>query len=208
MEIVLRQWTNRLRVVNHLSGKSHLLLPGKETIAVRAYFPPHILELEEKYHKSYLHLSNETKEEMNQSYMHQLQWGEKRDKNDHKNTNDNGTSSSVPESQKTTNGNSKHNNDKNHSNENAMQLDDDGDDLIAFRDSFKYPIVFFVLPPGEMQIDQLSRVDSFVMRAQRSLLRHSKQKNKKLNANGNGNGNGNVSKVSRNNLGLQDKFTK
>ena len=87
-----------------------------------------------------------------------------------------------------------------------MQLDDNGDDLIAFRDSFKYPIVFFVLPPGEMQIDQLSRVDSFVMRAQRSLLRHSKHKNKKLNANGNGNGN--VSKVSRNNLGLQDKFTK
>ena len=55
-----------------------------------------------------------------------------------------------------------------------MQLDDDGDDLIAFRDSFKYPIVFFVFPLDEIQIDQLSRADSFFMRAERSLLRHSK----------------------------------
>ncbi|KAL9188605.1 hypothetical protein ACHAXT_006983 [Thalassiosira profunda] len=53
--------------------------------------------------------------------------------------------------------------------------DDDGeegvDGLRAFRDSFEHLAVFFVLPSGQQQRDQLGRRESFVSAAQRSLLR-------------------------------------
>ena len=38
--------------------------------------------------------------------------------------------------------------------------------LVAFRDAFKYPIVFFVLPVGPVQQKALSDMNSFVNRAQ------------------------------------------
>ncbi|KAL7532477.1 hypothetical protein ACHAXR_004654 [Thalassiosira sp. AJA248-18] len=44
------------------------------------------------------------------------------------------------------------------------------DGLRSFRDSYEYSIVFFVLPSGQHQRDQLGRRDSFVNTAQKSLL--------------------------------------
>ena len=53
-------------------------------------------------------------------------------------------------------------------------IDDDNadgiDGLRNFRDSYEHSIVFFVLPSGQQQRDQLGRRDSFVNTAQKSLL--------------------------------------
>ena len=48
--------------------------------------------------------------------------------------------------------------------------DDGVDSLRHFRDSYEHSIVFFVLPSGEQQRDQLGRRESFVNAAQQSLL--------------------------------------
>ena len=52
--------------------------------------------------------------------------------------------------------------------------DDDPDGLRNFRDSYEHSIVFFVLPSGQQQRDQLGRRESFVNTAQKSLLRRDK----------------------------------
>ena len=56
------------------------------------------------------------------------------------------------------------------SNEGGTDDDDNIDGLRHFRDSFEHSIVFFVLPSGQHQRDQLGRRDSFVNLAQKSLL--------------------------------------
>lgn len=43
---------------------------------------------------------------------------------------------------------------------------EDLDGLCSFRDAFMYPVVIFILPPGQAQQDQLSRPNSFTMKAQ------------------------------------------
>jgi hypothetical protein len=48
------------------------------------------------------------------------------------------------------------------------------DGLQFFRDSFEHSIVFFVLPTGQQQRDQLGRRESFVNAAQHSLLARDK----------------------------------
>ena len=48
--------------------------------------------------------------------------------------------------------------------------DDGVDSLRNFRDSYEHSIVFFVLPSGEQQRDQLGQRESFVNAAQQSLL--------------------------------------
>lgn len=57
------------------------------------------------------------------------------------------------------------------------------DGLEAFRDAFKYPIVFFILPP-EVMMDQLSRPESFVNTAQ-LIMNESKQDTSESAAGGN-----------------------
>lgn len=50
------------------------------------------------------------------------------------------------------------------------ESDGDVDGLKHFRDSFEHSVVFFVLPKGEDQRDQLGRRESFVNVAQQALL--------------------------------------
>ena len=45
-------------------------------------------------------------------------------------------------------------------------MEKDVDGLCDFRDTFKSPVVFFVLPLGSMQEEQLGNMESFTMRAQ------------------------------------------
>ena len=143
-----------------------MLLPGKETVAVRSYFPQQIRQIEKRYTKSNDALSNSkaSKSETHSSkYLSQL------------NQNDVGLEPfSQKQEQKEKSKANEESSDTN--NENTfVDYDDDGDELIFFRDSFKYPVTFFILPSEELQNDQLTRSDSFVMRAQRSLL--SRRKN-------------------------------
>lgn len=50
------------------------------------------------------------------------------------------------------------------------ESDGDLEGLKNFRDSFEHSVVFFVLPRGEDQRDQLGRRESFVNAAQQALL--------------------------------------
>lgn len=59
----------------------------------------------------------------------------------------------------------------------ALSLSEEVDGLLNFRDSFEHSILFFVLNNGQLQRDQLGRRESFVSRAQRSLLSRNKDGN-------------------------------
>ena len=51
----------------------------------------------------------------------------------------------------------------------GTSIAEDVDDLCLFRDTYKFPVIFFVLPQGSMQNEQLSDLKSFTMRAQMAL---------------------------------------
>ena len=52
LEIALRPWSTFIRIVPKLAGNAHLLIPGKESIAISAYFASDIQKMEEIYTES------------------------------------------------------------------------------------------------------------------------------------------------------------
>ena len=165
LENDLRPLCQRLRIVKSLTGGAHLLLPGSDgiTVAVRAYMPRDIIATEKERNErgrggddaengdgSLTAASRRMK-----AFLVRL----------------GGLAADVPaeDSSEVEGGGDLTRETKVDRND-----DDDGDGmdvdgLRAFRDSFKHSVVIFVLPPGEMQRDQLGRMDSFVAEAQRAL---------------------------------------
>ena len=164
LEIVLRQWTHRLRVVNELSGKSHLLLIGRETIAVRVYFPNDINRFEQECSKQNdsdkQNCSGFDLEKYLSQYLKQIKRDNEREMIESRQNMDSRHKEKFRAAPSETTIQTNKCND---------YIDDDHC-FKVFRQSFKYSTVFFVLPPGKLHLDQLSCPNSFVMRAQRAFL--------------------------------------
>jgi len=129
--------------VNQLSGKSHLLFPGKESIAVRSYFPKQILEIEgstSEHEKKFFNIestriTDSVPSKLGENSIATSKLNELRTSLDSK----------------------------------MKEYKDDSEEIISFRNSYKYSIIFFVLPNTEMRRNQLDRPNSFLMRTQRLL---------------------------------------
>jgi hypothetical protein len=167
LELMLRQSSQRLRVVKKLSAGAHLLIPGSETtIAVRVYGPETIQRLE---------LSESQTLQARQKRLQQVLFRLHNVTLDEKvSASNNGISYREESNKENTDLNS--NPFRNHDKANREARDDyDVDGLKAFRDAFKYPVVFFILPRREEENgrNQLLKPDSFLNRAQRALLDYS-----------------------------------
>lgn len=172
----LRQCSQRLRVVPQLSGGAHLLLPSSETtVAVRAYDARFV----KKMTRSQAEGSSETQDQQKMvRYLARLHGTTIPDHGDSQKTSQSTAEASHNMPSRQT--------EREHTNENIAgrtggendQIIEteckDVDGLCTFRDSFKYPVVFFILQ-GEMQRDQLARADSFVNQAQHALMMKKKQ---------------------------------
>lgn len=176
LEIVLRQWTNKIRCVGGSSScsvmaGSHYLIPGKESIAIRVYFPQDIekreLEYQSSCKKKYSQQSCTQEEVERQERIKYLLKLGGIEKSSHP-----PIEAISPLNQKTGTSTMKDNT------KNEDDEDDDIDNICTFRDSFKHAVVFFVLPSGSKVEQQqiIENANSFCMRIQRKLFPSSLQK--------------------------------
>lgn len=148
LEIKLRHNAQKLRVVPSLTGNAHVLFPTSDTtVAVRVYDPMTIAKME----KELSAISNSSSSN-----------------NDHREKLRIQTETLFQNNDSTTNDGTNNNN--------GSENDNDFDKICSFRDSFKHPIVFFILPSSDLMSDQLGRVDSVVNILQRSLSTMASQK--------------------------------
>jgi hypothetical protein len=172
LELMLRQQSQRLRVVKKLSAGAHLLLPGSETtIAVRVYGPEKIQQLE---------LSESQTLQARQKRLQQVLFRLHNVTLDEKvSASDNGISYREEANKENTDLNTNpfplHDEANHEASRNSRDDDYDVDGLKAFRDTFKYPVVFFIIPRCQEKngLHQLYTPDSFLNRAQRALLDYS-----------------------------------